>query len=132
MTPQLVAKIKQLVAGALVIGPPPQKSPSLADYPHCDQAVQQVAAELWGPCDGKTVVEHVFGRGRVFWGRSPEDVLKKIGLRPRLPRPARNPLDPSPDRRRDRHLFRCQQQPAGHDERLHIPGRRQAAGVLAA
>ena len=39
MTPCLLGKIKQLVAaGATVVGSPPLKSPSLSNYPKCDQA----------------------------------------------------------------------------------------------
>ncbi|NQT39981.1 MAG: discoidin domain-containing protein, partial [Planctomycetes bacterium] len=49
MTPQLLAKIKDLVeAGASVVGYPPAKSPSLANYPACDEEVQSLAKELWG------------------------------------------------------------------------------------
>jgi alpha-L-rhamnosidase len=49
MTPQLLRKIAELVkSGATVIGPPPQKSPSLADYPKCDDEVQRLARSLWG------------------------------------------------------------------------------------
>ena len=49
MTPALLRKIKELVeAGATVVGPPPVKSPSLADYPKCDAEVRQLARELWG------------------------------------------------------------------------------------
>lgn len=48
MTPQLLKKLKKLVdAGATVIGSPPQKSPSLRDFPHCDNEVQRLARELW-------------------------------------------------------------------------------------
>ncbi len=48
MTPQLLTKIRNLVeAGASVVGYPPSKSPSLSDYPECDQAVQSLAKQLW-------------------------------------------------------------------------------------
>ncbi len=70
MTPALVEKIKQLVAaGATVLGPRPTASPSLSDYPKCDEEVARLAAEIWGDCDGKTVTEHAFGKGRVIWGQ---------------------------------------------------------------
>ena len=40
--------IHELVqAGAAVIGSPPSKSPSLVDYPNCDQEVKELADELW-------------------------------------------------------------------------------------
>jgi hypothetical protein len=66
MTPALLVKIKSLVrAGATVFGPPPEKSPSLQNFPKCDAAIQKLARKLWGDCDGNTVFAHVFGKGRV-------------------------------------------------------------------
>ena len=70
MTPRLLRKINELVeAGATVVGPPPVKSPSLADYPKCDAEVKQTRRRLWGNCDGQTVKEHRYGKGRVIWDR---------------------------------------------------------------
>ena len=52
MTPRLLRKIRELVeAGATVLGAPPAKSPSLQDYPKCDEEVKALAGELWG--DGR-------------------------------------------------------------------------------
>ena len=83
MTPQLLAKIKQLVqAGATVVGPRPVRSPSLKDYPQCDAQVKQLGEDLWGNCDGRTVLEHVYGKGRVIWGTAPDKVLAQAGVRP--------------------------------------------------
>jgi (4-O-methyl)-D-glucuronate---lignin esterase len=80
MTPPLLAKIVELVQdGATVIGSPPKQSPSLSDYPRCDQQVQELASELWADCDGKDVTEHAYGRGRVCRGVAVEDVLAKLG-----------------------------------------------------
>jgi hypothetical protein len=79
MTPDLVGKIKQLVeAGATVFGPRPTASPSLADFPKCDEEVAKLAAEVWGDCDGRTVTEHNYGKGRVIWGQPLSDVLEKL------------------------------------------------------
>jgi hypothetical protein len=78
MTPALVQKIKQLIqAGATVLGPRPTASPSLTDFPKCDQEVASLAAEVWGDCDGRQVTEHSFGKGRVVWGQSLESVLAR-------------------------------------------------------
>jgi hypothetical protein len=69
MTPALLGKIRDLVkAGATVIGPRPIKSPSLANYPSCDQEVQQLAAELWGPASSvsEQPTERRAGKGRVI------------------------------------------------------------------
>ncbi len=81
MTPRLLARIKDMVkAGATVVGPPPQKSPSLTEYPACDQQVSRLARELWADCDGQQVTEHRLGKGRVIWGKDPGQVLAETGL----------------------------------------------------
>ena len=51
MTPETARKIAELTkAGAIVIGRPPQKSPSLSDYPACDATVKSLIAGLkWTP-----------------------------------------------------------------------------------
>lgn len=83
MTPALLDKIRELVqAGATVMGPRPQKSPSLAGYPECDEEIQRRAGKLWGPCDGNRVKENRFGKGRIVWGGVPEKLLAQEGLRP--------------------------------------------------
>jgi hypothetical protein len=61
-------KIKQLVQAGATVGPRPTASPSLSDFPQCDAEVTKLAAEVWGDCDGKTVTEHDFGKGRVSLG----------------------------------------------------------------
>jgi hypothetical protein len=70
MTPQLLRKIKELVAdGATVVGGPPVKSPSLSSYPRCDEEVNSLAAELWGTGEAPAqVTERRYGEGRIFWG----------------------------------------------------------------
>jgi len=47
MTPELLRKIISLSEkGARIIGTPPEKSPSLNDYPNCDDLVKKLAKEL--------------------------------------------------------------------------------------
>ena len=83
MTPALLRKIKDLVAaGATVIGRPPVRSPSLTNYPACDSEIAAMAKELWGDCDGKTMTEHGYGKGHIIWGRTPEDVLAGMNVKP--------------------------------------------------
>ncbi len=76
MTPKLLRKVKDLVAaGATIIGPRPLSSPSLNNYPACDEEVIQLADDLWGHCDGVTVTEHTYGKGRIVWRQGePKDV----------------------------------------------------------
>jgi hypothetical protein len=70
MTPELLAKIGSLVeAGADVVGGPPLKSPSLENYPACDEIVAARAKTLWGSRETPaTATERVIGQGRVHWG----------------------------------------------------------------
>lgn len=83
MTPRLLRRLKELVeGGATVIGPRPESSPSLDGYPQCDEEVRSLAAEMWGDCDGRKIMEHKLGKGRVIWGRTPEQVLAADGVNP--------------------------------------------------
>ncbi len=83
MTPALLRKVKDLVeAGATVLGPRPVKSPSLSNYPKCDEEVRQLANDLWADCDGQTVKERAFGKGKIVWGPAPEETLTKMGVPP--------------------------------------------------
>jgi hypothetical protein len=80
MTPALLEKIKSLVqAGATVFGPPPEKSPSLQNYPKCDTTIQRLAKELWGNCDGTNIFTHSFGQGRVVWRKTKVKPLVEYG-----------------------------------------------------
>jgi hypothetical protein len=83
MSPEVLAKVKQLVAdGATVIGPRPKQSPSLRNYPKCDGEVASAADELWGNCDGKSVTEHAYGRGMIYWGKPIEELLAASRIAP--------------------------------------------------
>jgi hypothetical protein len=96
MRPQLLKKVKELVAaGATVVGRPPTISPSLAGYPQCDVDVKQIAADLWARCDGKSVTQNQFGRGKAIWGSSMEAVFLSNNITPDFqssPRARSSPL----------------------------------------
>jgi hypothetical protein len=83
MRPEVLRKIHSLVkAGATVFGTPPLRSPSLENFPKCDDEVRKLAGELWGEADVRSAGEHSFGQGRVVWGKSLDDVLGKLGSQP--------------------------------------------------
>jgi hypothetical protein len=69
-TPELLTKIESLInAGALVIGGPPRKSPSLTGYPACDREVSGRAEVVWGGLTPPaSVARRPHGRGRIYWG----------------------------------------------------------------
>jgi hypothetical protein len=83
MTPPLLARIRALVeAGATIIGAPPEHSPSLNDYPRCDEEIKELAAQIWADCDGVKVKERRLGQGHVVWQTEPEKFLRASGLAP--------------------------------------------------
>jgi hypothetical protein len=70
MTPRLLARIKELAAaGATIVGAPPSKSPSLSDYPKCDDEVKTLATQLWGTDQPPAEpTARPFGKGKILWG----------------------------------------------------------------
>lgn len=83
MRPELLRKLRDLIAaGGAVLGPPPTRSPSLQDYPACDEQVRKLAAEIWSNCDGQNVKDVRFGQGRVFRGMDLSTVLAELKTPP--------------------------------------------------
>jgi hypothetical protein len=70
MRPALLKKINALVAaGGAVLGPAPERSPSLQDYPACDEEVKKLSAKLWGG-------------GRVMQGIDLEEAFRRLKVAP--------------------------------------------------
>ncbi|MGE4285435.1 MAG: glycosyl hydrolase [Phycisphaerae bacterium] len=70
MTPALLEKIESLVkSGAVVVGSPPKKSPSLSGYPECDDKVLKLAKRMWGGLKAPAeITKRKYGRGAIYWG----------------------------------------------------------------
>jgi hypothetical protein len=82
MTPELISKIEELIkSGAVVLGNPPEKSPSLVNYPACDKMVKETAEKIWGirETQGSNPFRS-YGRG-VIW-RNNKVISGKDGLYP--------------------------------------------------
>ncbi len=79
----VLRRIGELVkAGATVSGRMPLRSNSLKGYPDCDREVRELAAEIWGACDGDKVKSASHGKGRVFWNVSLDEVLAELDVPP--------------------------------------------------
>ncbi|MCP4786353.1 MAG: hypothetical protein GY903_09830 [Fuerstiella sp.] len=79
----VLQKIERMVkAGATVVGPKPIRSNGLTKYPQRDDRVRQLADRLWGECDGESVQERVYGKGKIICGRLLRDVLRERGVGP--------------------------------------------------
>lgn len=64
--PELLEKLSNLVKeGGIILGPKPEKSPSLKGFPECDDQVRQLADELWG-ADASGKITRQVGKGFVL------------------------------------------------------------------
>lgn len=83
MTLPVARKLRQLVKdGAVVIGRDRTQTPGLEGYPEAETELRKISKQIWGDCDGKTVTENRFGKGRVYWGLGYQKVLDELGVRP--------------------------------------------------
>lgn len=83
MRPELLRKIRDLVdQGAAILGPAPERSPSLENYPGADEEVKKIAAELWGNIDSKSVKSAKFGKGVVMTGMDMQSALDQLHVTP--------------------------------------------------
>lgn len=75
MRPEVLQKISELVKqGAVILGPAPERSPSLQHFPAADSIVRTLAAAMW---------QHKkYGKGHVLSGISMEEALQFIQLSP--------------------------------------------------
>lgn len=83
MRPEVLKRIKELVEqGAKVLGSPIESSPSLANYPKSDKAVQKLSLAIWGTDNYNTQdrIERTIGKGQVFCNVPINDVLAKINV----------------------------------------------------
>lgn len=79
----VLKKIRELVkAGATVVGPRPEKDPGLKNFPENDQELKVISSEVWGSCNGKEVTMHNYGKGRIFDGIFPKEILRNDQLPP--------------------------------------------------
>ncbi|RZM10609.1 MAG: glycoside hydrolase family 2, partial [Pedobacter sp.] len=81
--PELLAKIKDLIMqGAVVMGPAPERSPSLANYPEADSKVKKLVSEIWGDVNGTTLKSRSLGKGRVLSGMDMQTALNDLDVAP--------------------------------------------------
>jgi hypothetical protein len=79
---EVLKSLEKLVTdGATVIGPKPERSTSLKNYPDCDNEVKTIAGKLWGQADGKSIFSNTFGKGKVYWGKTVKEVLEEMKVK---------------------------------------------------
>ncbi len=78
---EVLRKVESLIkAGASVAGPKPTRTGTLVDFPNRDRQVAALADSIWGACNGETIRDGSYGKGRVFWNRSARDILAQQGI----------------------------------------------------
>ena len=82
MRPELLEKIGRMVSdGAILLGRPPRRSPSMQNYPTADAEVERMARSMWGGCfDTKGAND--YGKGRIYNGCTLEEIFAEIDLEP--------------------------------------------------
>lgn len=83
MRPELLEKIERLIFdGAIVMGPAPERSPSLQNHPEADRRVKEMAARIWGDVDGVNVKQRRYGKGMICDGLDFETLFAQLGYVP--------------------------------------------------
>ncbi|MDD4778886.1 MAG: glycosyl hydrolase, partial [Fermentimonas sp.] len=88
MRPEVLSKIKELIYdGAVVVGQPPMRSPSLQNQPQADVQIKQMAEEIWGEVNGVNVKHGEYGNGLIMNGVTMGEMFELINCLPdcRLP-----------------------------------------------
>lgn len=80
---KVMQKLEKLVSGgATVIGPRPAEVPGLHEYDSRTTRLRQLAAKMWGECNGTTVKSNHYGKGRIVWGITPQQWLAGASVGP--------------------------------------------------
>lgn len=83
MRPELLEKLETLVRDGLVIlGPAPERSPSMKGYPECDVKVRGIAARMWRNNTDPFPRSVSYGKGRIYKDASLEEVFTDLGIAP--------------------------------------------------
>nr|WP_319509530.1 glycosyl hydrolase [uncultured Draconibacterium sp.] len=93
MRPEILAKLEQMVQqGGVILGQKPEKSPSLQNYPRCDEQVQELAAKLWAGeyVDGQ--LTNKYGEGLVLDGQKLSEVFSLLKLKKDVDVPDETPI----------------------------------------
>ena len=80
MRPEVLQKIEQLVAnGAVILGPPPSRSPSMQNYLEADKQIQAMASKMWGDLSAK---QRTYGQGLILTDMTMQEAFDLLKVKP--------------------------------------------------
>jgi hypothetical protein len=80
---EVLIKLEKLVSeGATILGPKPLDVPGLKDHEEKAAKLRALADRMWGKCDGISVKQNNYGRGKVIWGLTPRQWLLENSIGP--------------------------------------------------
>jgi len=80
---EVLIKLEKLVSGgATIIGPKPLSVPGLKDHELKTAKLRRLADKMWESCNGTTVKQNSYGKGKVVWGWTPHQWLGKESIGP--------------------------------------------------
>ena len=81
MRPELLEKLETLVKeGLTILGPAPEKSPSLQGWPSADTKVKALAQRMWRTSENPFATSVSYGKGTIYNGGSLEKVFSDKGM----------------------------------------------------
>lgn len=83
MTPKVLSKIKKLIqeGAKILVGSPPLSSPSLSNYPECDNELSELVKSIWNNSDP---TEDSLGNGQIFIDEFISNVLNQLNEKPHI------------------------------------------------
>src|SRR5690606_29860369 len=75
-------KVEELVdSGAIVVGPKPNTTGSLVNYPQSETELKKIADKLWGNTSAPSGIRET-GKGKVIWGMTAREALTATHVQP--------------------------------------------------
>jgi hypothetical protein len=80
MRPEVLQKIEKLTAnGAVIIGTPPSRSPSMTNYPDADKQVRELAQKMWSDM---SLTQRDYGKGKILTNMTMQEVFDLLNIPP--------------------------------------------------
>jgi hypothetical protein len=81
----VLQKIEKMVKqGMVLVGNPPERASGLTNYPGTDKELKSIVEKLWGDADRVNTFVNVYGKGRVYAGKTVAQVLEMENIKPDL------------------------------------------------